>query len=113
MTAEDFFVANSNGAIPKAETKKYQWGYTFGGPLIRDKMHFFSSFERVKNGIGTSNIFPDRPDLSFSATNDANFYNFANRIDHQVNASNTYGIRYLTEHQPNRNQITRRRRSIR
>lgn len=105
MTAEDYFVQNSNGAVAKPDTKKYQWGFTVGGPVIKDKAHFFSSFERVKNSLGSSNIFPDRPDLSFSGTSDFNFYNFMNRFDHQVNANNTYGIRYLTEHQPNRNQI--------
>jgi Carboxypeptidase regulatory-like domain/TonB dependent receptor-like, beta-barrel/TonB-dependent Receptor Plug Domain len=105
MTAEDYFVESSNGAVAKPDTKKYQWGFTVGGPVIRDKMHFFSSFERVKNSLGATNIYPDRPDLSFSGTSNFNFYNFMNRIDHQVNANNTYGIRWLTEHQPNRNQI--------
>jgi hypothetical protein len=105
MTAEDYFVANSNGAVKKPDTKKYQWGFTVGGPVVKDKAHFFSSFERVKNSLGASNIFPDRPDLSFSGTSDFNFFNYMNRFDHQVNANNTYGIRYLTEHQPNRNQI--------
>ena len=44
ITAKDFFVEQQD--LEKPDTKKQQWGGTIGGPIVRDKMHFFFSFER-------------------------------------------------------------------
>jgi outer membrane receptor protein involved in Fe transport len=38
----------ANGGI-KAESKQDQYGITFGGPLIRDRMHYFFSYEGKDN----------------------------------------------------------------
>ena len=56
MTAKDFFVAQQN--LDKPETRKNQWGGTIGGPIIRDKMHFFASFERQDRDEGRSRRYP-------------------------------------------------------
>ncbi|HJU42223.1 MAG TPA: TonB-dependent receptor [Vicinamibacterales bacterium] len=103
MTAKDFFVAQQN--LEKPETRKNQWGVTLGGPIARDKMHFFASFERQDRDEGRSRHYPSRPDRSFSVAQETNSWNYLGRIDHQLNASQNYSVRYLWDHQPNYNQV--------
>ena len=45
MTATDFF-AEANG-FEKPDVGKNEWGGTVGGPIIRNKLHFFGSLERL------------------------------------------------------------------
>jgi hypothetical protein len=104
MTAETIFAKLSGEG--EAETDKHQYGGTFGGPIVRNKIHFFGSFERYVLGTGLTNVFPTRPDLNWSQKSGLNGRNFMGRIDHQINAANTYTFRYLTERQPNRNLLT-------
>lgn len=103
MTAKDFFVAQQN--LDKPETRKNQWGATIGGPIVRDRMHFFASFERQDRDEGRSRHYPSRPDRSFSVAQETNSWNYLGRLDHQLNASQNYSVRYLWDHQPNYNQV--------
>ena len=51
---------------PKAQQK--QWGGNLGGPIIKNKLHFFVNLERIdQNRARTININA-RPDLNFTAT---------------------------------------------
>jgi len=70
MTAKDFFVAQQT--LEKPETRKNQWGGTIGGPILRDRMHFFASFERQDRDEGRSRHYPTRPDRSFSVAQETN-----------------------------------------
>ncbi len=63
MTAETLFAKQAGTG--KAETDKHQYGGTFGGPILRDKIHFFGSYERYVLGTGMTNVFPTRPDLNW------------------------------------------------
>ena len=103
LTAEDFFVAQQDLEKPDAQRK--QWGGTVGGPIVRDKMHFFFSFERSDLDEGRSRVYPTRPDKSFTATQQTNSFNSMLRIDHQINSSVNYAVRGLWDHQPNYNQV--------
>ena len=103
MTAPTFF---AKLAGEESDTDKHQWGGTVGGPVIRDKLHFFASFERYVVGMGLTNVFPTRPELNWSAKEGLNGRNYMIRVDHQLNANNTYTARYLTERQPNRDLLT-------
>ncbi len=106
MTVPTIFVEQSGGTLEESDTDKHQWGGTFGGPIIRDKLHFFASFERYVNGTGLTNVFPTRPDLNWNAQEGLNGRNYMIRIDHQINSNNIYTFRYLTERQPNRDLLT-------
>ena len=57
-------------------------------------------------GTGLTNVFPTRPELNWSAKEGLNGRNYMIRVDHQLNANNTYTARYLTERQPNRDLLT-------
>ena len=83
-----------------------------GGPIFRDKLHFFGSFERYVIGTGLSNVFPTRPELNWSEKSGLNGRNYMVRVDHQINANNTYTFRYLTERQPNRDLLTGERATL-
>jgi hypothetical protein len=103
MTAKDFFVAQQG--LEKPDTKKQQWGGTIGGPILRDRMHFFFSFERQDRHEGRSRIYPTRPDRSFTAPQQSNYWNYMGRVDQQLSSSHNYSLRYVLDHQPSINQI--------
>jgi hypothetical protein len=103
MTARDFFVAQQN--LEKPETRKSQWGATIGGPIVRDRMHFFFSFERQDRNEGRSRHYPTRPDRSFTVAQETNSWNYLGRVDHQLSTNHNYSVRFLWDHQPNYNQV--------
>ena len=103
LTAKDFFVAQQD--IEKPDTSKRQWGGTIGGPLVRDKAHFFFSFERQGLNEGRSRVYETRPDKNFTAVQQTNFYNYLGRVDHQLSSSQNYSVRFLWDHQPNYDQV--------
>lgn len=107
VTAPDFFVAQRG--LAKPETAQTDWGGTLGGPLIRDKAHFFYSLDRLIYAEGRSNTFTARPELNYSNTQRMQLWNHMVRADHQVNASNTWSARYLSEHSPTYDRISGRR----
>src|SRR6185295_18287430 len=45
MTSLDYFAARQNLAKPEAQQQ--QWGGNLGGPMIRNKLHFFVNLERI------------------------------------------------------------------
>ena len=103
MTAKDFFVAQQD--LEKPDTRKSQYGGTFGGPIARDKMHFFASFERQDKNEGRSKYYSTRPDRSFTVAQETNSFNYLGRLDHQLDSSNNYSVRFIWDHQPNYNQV--------
>ena len=50
--------------IDKQDYRRYQYGGSFGGPLVTDKVHYFGAFERTqqdtKQAVSTDGLFPDR-----------------------------------------------------
>lgn len=103
LTAKDFFVEQQG--LDKPEASRKQWGGTVGGPIVRDRMHFFFSFERSDLDEGRSRVYPTRPDKSFTATQETNSFNYLGRIDHQLGSGANYSVRALWDHQPNYNQV--------
>jgi hypothetical protein len=106
LTAKDFFTQQAG--LAKPDTHKTEWGGTLGGPVVRDRAHFFGSLERVSIDDGRSNTFEARPELNYSIPQKTRVWNWMVRFDHQVNASNTWGVRYLQETSPTYDQISGR-----
>ena len=98
ITAADYFARQSNLEKPNSNLK--QWGGTIGGPIVRDKAHFFFSLERITESPNRSFDYASRPDLNFSTVEHREAWNGMIRVDHQINANNTWAFRYLGETSP-------------
>jgi carboxypeptidase family protein/TonB-dependent receptor-like protein len=104
ITSLDYFAKKQGLAKPEAQQK--QWGGNLGGPLIRNKLHFFVNLERIdQNRARTININA-RPELNFTDFTHDDVWNWMARVDHQINASNTWAVRWLRESSPQSNQYT-------
>jgi Carboxypeptidase regulatory-like domain len=103
VTASDYFAKQSDA--PKPDVKKQEWGGTVGGPIIRNKLHFFGSVERLVQQRNQSKTYPTRPEFSFATTDDVSAWNTLWRIDHQVTANNTWAFRWLRESAPQFNVL--------
>jgi hypothetical protein len=98
LTAEDYFVKTND--VPKPEASRYERGFVFGGPVIRNKAHFFFSFERQVDQPGRTRVYPTRPDLNVSVIEDRTTRNTLSRFDHQINGNHAWTIRWLREDAP-------------
>lgn len=98
MTAKDYFVATKS--LTKPDTAEKQLGFTVGGPILRDKLHFFWSLERPILDTGVTVNIPARPDQNRAEIEAVRPWNFFLRGDHQINANNTWGGRWLYETSP-------------
>src|SRR5437773_2754349 len=98
LTSEDYFVRTHN--LTKPTTTKREWGGVIGGPIVRNKAHFFASLERQVDNPNRTRVFDTRPSLNFSIAEDRTDWNTLIRFDHQINANNTWAVRWLREWAP-------------
>ena len=91
--------------LEEAESKQQQFGGTIGGPIIRDKAHYFFSVERVLLDAAVTTNIPTRPDLARTDFETSRVWNTFLRADHQLTPNNTYGVRWLRETSPQPLQI--------
>lgn len=98
FTARDYFAEKDGLALPP--TKQQQFGGTLGGPILRDRAHFFASVERVILDGGVTMNIPSRPEFNRTDFETTRVWNTFVRGDHQLNASNTWGLRWLRETSP-------------
>jgi hypothetical protein len=102
MTSRDIFTEQQDR--PKPDTQNMRYGGTLGGPIVRDRMHYFVSYEKQDRDEGRSYNYTTRPDMSVSTVQVTRMQNVMGRVDHQVSAGNTYSVRFLWDHQPTINQ---------
>lgn len=98
VTTKDYFARVNN--LPKPEPRKQEWGGTIGGPVVKDKLHFFFSLERIVLNRNQSRSFASAPELNFSNTDEVQSWNTLWRVDHQINANHTWAFRWLREASP-------------
>ena len=52
----------SDNNLPKSDYKRQQYGASLGGPIIRDRVHYFGTYEKLKRDtayvIDTGGVFP-------------------------------------------------------
>jgi len=103
LSSTDFFAKQNN--TPKPDTSYQRWGGTFGGPIVKNKVHFFASLERFAIDRPNAINIPARPDYNGTQITKDRVWNTIIRGDHQVNNSTTYSVRWLREQSPQVNQI--------
>jgi hypothetical protein len=103
LAANEYFARREG--LEEAETQQQQWGGTLGGPIVKDKAHYFASVERVVLDAGVTTNIPTRPDLNRTDFETSRVWNTYIRGDHQINAANTWGLRWLRETSPQPLQI--------
>jgi len=106
LAAKDFFVEQKN--LDKPQTAQKDYGGTIGGPVIKNKAHFFYSLDRIIYDEGRSAVFPaSRSELNYSNTQSMHLINHMARFDHQINPNNTWTFRYLVEYSPTFKRLAR------
>lgn len=103
LTSKDFFVKQND--LRKPAITKREWGGVIGGPIVQNKAHFFFSLERQVDNPNRTRVFSTRPSLSFSIAEDRTDWNTLIRFDHQLNANNTWAVRWLREISPQFNTV--------
>ena len=103
LNDENFFTERNN--LEQPDTSYESVGFTVGGPIVRDKLHFFVSYEDNLNEEGQIGSFPTRPDLNFTTTEDNDIDNTLLKLDYQPAQSHHLAFRYLLEESPQFNQI--------
>jgi hypothetical protein len=103
LTTKDFLARQRD--LPKADTSYQRWGGVIGGPILKDRMHYFASVERFVIDRANTIVFPTRPDLNDQQTTRDRVWNTIVRGDHQVSPAHTYNVRWLREQSPQLNQI--------
>ena len=98
MTNKDYF-AKAFGE-EKPEVGKKEWGGTIGGPIVRNKLHYFFSLERINIARNFSNTFTNRPDLNVTTASEESAWNTLIRFDHQLTNNHTWAYRWLREVAP-------------
>lgn len=100
---QDFFGKRAGLARPRAQFRSA--GFTVGGPIRRDSLHFFVSVESVDDQEGHTRVFNSRPELNFSATEANEVRNILGRVDFQMTERQHVSLRVVAEDAPQRNKI--------
>ncbi|HZY06660.1 MAG TPA: hypothetical protein VFE69_02905, partial [Ilumatobacteraceae bacterium] len=98
LTAADYFVRTRN--LTKPTSVRRDWGGVLGGPIVKNKAHFFVSLERQVDNPNRTRVFDTRPSLTFSAAEDRTDWNTLVRYDHQVSKNHSFAVRWLREWAP-------------
>lgn len=81
--------------LPKGEYKKHQYGASLGGPIVRDKTHFFLAFERIQQdttqAVNTRGLYPDK-DGVFALPYRENMA--VAKVTHTLNPDHFLSVRY-------------------
>ena len=103
FTQKDFFV-KQNG-LNKPDTQLQTYRANLGGPMVRDKAHFFFNVERVMIDRANTITIPSHPEFNSSPVTQDRVWNTLARVDHQLNVNHTWAVRWLRESSPQLNQI--------
>src|SRR4029450_11642445 len=103
LTAKDFLVKQNN--LEKPTTTQRDWGGVIGGPIVKNKAHFFFSLERQVDDPNRTGSFSNWPQYQFAIAEDRTDWNTIVRFDHQINSNHTWAVRWLREWAPQWNTI--------
>ena len=105
FTKKDYFTEQFGLEMPD-ETQQRQWGGSLGGPIIRNRAHFFTNVERVTQDRPVTVNIATRPEFTKNVIWKDRVWNALTRFDHQINANHTWAFRWLQEWSPQSDQLT-------
>ncbi len=80
---------------PKGGYRRWQYGASLGGPIVKDRTHFFASYEHVSQdstqSVNTRGLYPEK-DGVYELPYRENM--FVAKVNHQVNSDNYLSVRY-------------------
>jgi hypothetical protein len=104
LTTTDYFTDQLG--LEKPNSNQRQLGATIGGPIVPNKMHFFASLERVTQDRPVTVNIATRPEFNKNVVWKDRVWNYLLRVDHQINASHTWAVRWAQELSPQLDQLT-------
>ena len=93
---------------PKPEESTLQAGFGVGGPIIRDRMHFYFNYERDDEEICGFKNFPNEGfpiAQNFTGCFEVPANNYFARGDFQVNPNNVLSLRWVLETAPAKGEV--------
>jgi len=103
LNEKNFFIERAG--LEQPDTEYRSLGFTLGGPIVRDKAHFFVSYEDNLNEEGVAGTFASRPELNFATTENNDIDNVLAKVDYQPFTNHHVVVRYLQEESPQFNQV--------
>jgi len=103
LTKESFFQKVND--LEKPDTKYTNQGGNVGGPIVKNKAHFFVNYEDNQNDEGIVGNFASRPDLNFTTIEQNKIENVLAKVDFTPASSQQLSVRWLRETSPQFNQI--------
>ena len=101
LTRNDIFTQQQiDAGRASPNYSRHQYGAALGGPIVRNKLHYFGTFERTsENSFFTVNV-PRQFYPSLSGTYAGGSYTniYFGRGDYQMNTSQTLFYRYINQH---------------
>lgn len=92
LTAKTVFEAE------RPDFRRWQYGGTFGGPIVRNRTHFFVAVERSdENQFFTVNTAGRFPQYDGTYLSDQLRWTYSGRVDHQINGSQSLFFRVASE----------------
>jgi hypothetical protein len=101
---DESFVSDDSFGRPPTDFRQHQFGATLGGPIIRNKTHFFTAYDQqVKSNPliveftrpnETGAGIPGFQGKAGSVTQTNDIWTFFGRVDHELNPSNRLWARY-------------------
>lgn len=103
LNSSNRFTVLNNLEEPDANFRQY--GFTIGGPIKRDRAHFFFGLERTTIDEGIAIDIPARPEFNLSTVEQTRALNTTLRFDAQPGQNHQLAVRYIREKSPQFNQI--------
>jgi carboxypeptidase family protein/TonB-dependent receptor-like protein len=92
---------------PKPDERTLQYGAGIGGPIVKNRAHFYLTIERDEEDIAGQKLFPDAAAplaTDFVGAFQVRATNYFGRVDVQLNQSNFLSVRAVREKAPTRGE---------
>lgn len=95
---DDALTEKATFEVTKPPYQRYQYGGSIGGPIVKDKTHFFFTYEGTRESqFLTVNSLGVWPQYDGTYESEQKRWTYLGRIDHKINAEQTAFFRWAAE----------------